>query len=231
MSRLEAELQRLHFSASASQAGATRAMVLELAGPAAWEQLARAWQGVQADLELPAPGIAVNGVDGYQLWFSLAEAVPVARAAAFLASLRRRYLAEAKPERVRLKSQPQDFAGVPPFEHGPGRWSAFIAPDLATMFAEESWLDLPPGPEAQAEQLSRLRAIQPADWQRAVEQLRRDAAATSAAQPAATVHTEAQEPDPRRFLLQVMNDPAIELHLRIEAAKALLPYVEGQRGG
>jgi len=30
--------------------------------------------------------------------------------------------------------------------------------------------------------------------------------------------------DPKGFLLGVMNDPAVELHLRIEAAKALLPY-------
>lgn len=30
--------------------------------------------------------------------------------------------------------------------------------------------------------------------------------------------------DPKGFLLEVMNDPAVELHLRIEAAKALLPY-------
>lgn len=29
--------------------------------------------------------------------------------------------------------------------------------------------------------------------------------------------------DPRRFLLDVMNNEALEMHLRIEAAKALLP--------
>ena len=31
------------------------------------------------------------------------------------------------------------------------------------------------------------------------------------------------EADPRRFLLEVMNNEALEMHLRIEAAKALLP--------
>ena len=36
--------------------------------------------------------------------------------------------------------------------------------------------------------------------------------------------------DPKGFLLGVMNDKTVELHLRIEAAKALLPYFEG-RGG
>ena len=32
--------------------------------------------------------------------------------------------------------------------------------------------------------------------------------------------------EPRSFLWDVMNDPSTELRLRIEAAKALLPYVE-----
>jgi hypothetical protein len=32
--------------------------------------------------------------------------------------------------------------------------------------------------------------------------------------------------DPKRFLLAVMNDPATDMPLRIEAAKALLPYFE-----
>jgi hypothetical protein len=30
--------------------------------------------------------------------------------------------------------------------------------------------------------------------------------------------------NPKRFLLDVMSDSRVELHLRIEAAKALLPY-------
>jgi hypothetical protein len=33
-------------------------------------------------------------------------------------------------------------------------------------------------------------------------------------------------PDPKRFLLDVMNDDTLALGLRIEAAKALLPYFE-----
>jgi hypothetical protein len=36
--------------------------------------------------------------------------------------------------------------------------------------------------------------------------------------------------DPEGFLLGVMSDKKIELHLRIEAAKALLPYFEGRFG-
>lgn len=36
--------------------------------------------------------------------------------------------------------------------------------------------------------------------------------------------------DPKGFLPGVMNDKTVELHLRIEAAKALLPYFEGRCG-
>ncbi|MBQ0941796.1 hypothetical protein KAK07_00470 [Ideonella sp. 4Y16] len=44
------------------------------------------------------------------------------------------------------------------------------------------------------------------------------------AQPAAVpVAAAADTADPRAFLLPVMNDPAVPLALRIDAAKALLP--------
>ena len=36
--------------------------------------------------------------------------------------------------------------------------------------------------------------------------------------------------DPKGFLLGVMSDKTVELHLRIEAAKALLPYFESRFG-
>jgi hypothetical protein len=35
------------------------------------------------------------------------------------------------------------------------------------------------------------------------------------------------EQSPRGFLLAVMNDPAVDLSLRIAAAQALLPYCDG----
>ena len=43
------------------------------------------------------------------------------------------------------------------------------------------------------------------------------------ASPAETA-TAASRDDPRRFLIEVMNDERVALALRIEAAKALLPY-------
>ncbi|HET8745949.1 MAG TPA: hypothetical protein VFM98_10100 [Ramlibacter sp.] len=217
MNRLQSELQRLYPQDPQGE----RAIVLEVAGPAAWEQLAAVWQGVQSELQLPAPGIAVSG-SGYQLWFSLAQPVPRAQALAFVEALRARYLADVPAEHLRTSpaegSVPQ-ISGMPPGERGEDRWAAFVAPDLAALFVHEPWLDLPPGNDAQADLLSRLQSMGAADLQRAL------------AQPAAeggSAPGSAQ--DPRSFLLQVMNDRAVDLALRIEAAKALLPWTEGQRG-
>ncbi len=258
MNRLQSEWRRLYLAhdtpdpdatdASAgliTRDGRVRALVLELARPADWSALAPLWQGVQIDLELPAPAIAVNGRDGYQLWFSLAQAVPASRARDFLAALARRYLPEVAAARLTqlpaadATGQLRHAAAVP-WQQAEDRWSAFLAPDLAPMFAEDPWLDLPPGPDGQADRLARLASITPADFERVLEQLgpavpaatpnpppqpapaqanHGDAAATQAGSPPV-----ASEQDPRRFLLGVMNDSRVTLALRIEAAKALLPY-------
>ena len=210
MNRLQTELQRLYPPADE---GGVRAMVLELARPATWELLSKVWQGVQADLELPAPAIAVSGIDSYQLWFSLSEPVPAAEATAFLEALRKRYLGDVAPDRIALNPT----VTGPPVEARPGHWSAFLAPDLAALFAGEPWLDLPPGLDAQAELLSRLESTKTGDLRRAMER-------SAQAQQAAVDNL-----DPRTFLLQVMNDRSTELHLRIEAAKALLPWFEGRK--
>ena len=68
--------------------GRVRALVLQLGRPADWRALSRLWQGVQLDLAWPAPAIAVSGKDGHQLWFSLAQPVPVAQARALLTAER-----------------------------------------------------------------------------------------------------------------------------------------------
>lgn len=225
MNRLHTELQRLYLRADGAQeaAGSVRAMVLELARPASWDALSRVWQGVQADLQLPAPGIAVNGIDGYQLWFSLAGPVPEAQARGFLEALRQRYLPDVAPSRVAMHTRIQQ---VPPLETAPRRWSAFVTSDLAALFADEPCLDLAPSADAQADLLSRLQSAKPADLQRGMQQLTpAPARSDAAARPPASGSTD----DPRRFLLEVMNDRTVDLQLRIEAAKSLLPYFEGQR--
>jgi len=243
MNRLQSELQRLYLlppSSAADAVGGTpligrlgevRAMVLELARPADWEPLSGVWRGVQADLQLPAPAIAVSGTDGLQLWFSLQEPVSLSRAAAFLARLQARYLADLEPARLRAfpsATEPPSHAPLVPAQQAEtGNWSAFVAQDLAAVFAETPWLDIPPGVEGQADLLARLQGIEPAAFDAAMRRLEPEDAATPAPRPVPSAGNagaagEATDVDPRRFLQRVLNDETVALALRIEAAKALL---------
>ena len=260
---LPAALQRLYLPLAASPPtqgeaqvslvdadGSVRALVLELARPADWPLLSGVWRGVQTDLGWPAPAIAVSGIDGYQLWISLQQPVPVAQAQGLLAGLCARYLGEVAPQRLRLMpsaAQPLPLATLPPNEVRSGQWSAFVAPDLAPVFADEPWIDLPPNPEGQAELLSRLKSIEPDAWAQGLAQLQlapahgslltgpqasafagepvRPAPATAAQSGEVPLQAPlGQHSDPRQFLLEVMNHPELPLALRIDAAKALLPW-------
>lgn len=217
MSRLESELQRLY----GLPRGERRALVLELAAPADWDALARVWRGVQADLDLPAPAIAVSGSDGLQLWFSLQQPVDAGVATALLTQLQARYLPELPAARVRLRPA-MDGSGwptgpVPAPQPDGERWSAFIAPDLAPVFADTPWLDLPPGADGQADLLARLQRITPAALEAALARLAPASAPAPGASPAP-----AADLDPRRFLQSVVNDATVPLALRIQAAQALL---------
>lgn len=239
MNRLISEWQRLYAAgpdgAAIDASGQVRALVLQVANPANWRALSRVWQGVQADLALPAPGIAVNGRDGFQLWFSLEQAVAAAPATAFLGALQARYLDDVPAEQVTLwplsdEQAPLGWRPAPPLPSLDGQpvlpeqWSAFVAPDLAPVFNETPWLDIPPNLEGQADQLARLSSVSPAEWAAACAQLSPTSAkavpeVSSAAPAPIGPHT-----DPHRFLLAVMNNEALALPLRIEAAKALLPF-------
>lgn len=245
MTRLQTQYQRLYqLPATDSTAGLigpggeVRALVLALGKPADWAALSPVWRGVQADLALPAPAIAVNGVDAFELWFSLAQPVVVTEAVVFLQVLHQRYLAGLKPDRVKLwptaDATPWPAPTIPA-QHAPERWSAFVAPDLAAVFGgDDPSLDFQPGEDAQAELLSRLHCIQPDDWQAALRQLQVKVPDThlAASKPVAPVTAIESSPhpvalagpyqDPRQFLRDVMNDPAVALALRIDAAKALL---------
>lgn len=230
--------------------GRVRALVLALGRPADWSALAPLWQGVQADLQLPAPAIAVSGTDSYQLWFSLAEPVSVEPAQVFLEGLRSRYLADIAPRRLDLlpAADPAAASGlrharpVPAAQAQDEVWSAFVAPDLAPMFTDAPWLDLPPNREGQAELLGRCASIGMADFQAALQQLQPAAAAAAESAPAAVrpaqtgatrLSINADRPhtftDPRQFLLAVMNDERVDLALRLQAAQALLPAGDGNR--
>jgi len=234
MSTLQAEMERLYgFVPGANRQ--TRALVLELARPADWTALSAVWRGVQADMELPAPGIAVNGTDGYQLWFSMTDPVPVADARAFLEALRKRYLDAVPVARLSLFPTADEAgqtvhhaAPVPSQQPQTGHWSAFLAPDLASIFVDEPWLDREPSQEAQAGVLAVLKSIRSAEFRSVLQRLLPAGVTTAAPVVSGTTATASLTPteklQPRQFLLDVMNDPGVDLHLRIEAAKALLPY-------
>lgn len=218
MTRLQTEIERLYGAPTGDGSGPVRALVLELARPAEWPPMARLWQGVQADLGWPAPAIAVNGVDGYQLWFSLAQALPQAEAQALLDHLRQRYLADIPPDRLRLLPGP---AALVPRQVAPEVWSAFVSSDLAAVFADTPWLDLPPGEDAQAELLGRLVRTPAADVARVLvfpPPQRPAPAPTLAPAPA----PRGDDLEARQFLLGVVRDTSVAMALRIEAAKALL---------
>lgn len=242
--RLQDQYQRLYLppAAVASGADTVRALVLALRQPADWDTLAPLWRGVQADLAWPAPAIAVNGADAFELWFSLAQPVPRTQAAAVLRQLCQRYLPSVKPDRLpcwpsqAAAALPAPEAGrIPALHPTTGRWSAFVAPDLPAVFGDDPSLDFPPNEDAQAELLSRLGCIQPSDWQAAVAAMQPANAVAPALHPvaasavdpaqAASPHPAALAgpyEDPRQFLRDVMNTTNAPLALRLEAAKALL---------
>lgn len=241
MNRLDTEHQRLFASdPDAAAAGRVRHLVLAVCGPADWGPLSAVWRGVQADLDLPAPAIAVNGVDAFELWFSLADPVPADTAAAFLDGLCTRYLGDVAPARRRCwpSSDPGlqvEPPRIPQLQAETGRWSAFVAPDLAAVFGDDPSLDIPPGDEAQAELLSRQKSLTRAEFQIALARLTPEPspflpAVQAVPPPAPAIVTQAPAPastirrhdDPRQFLLDVMNDPSVAMELRIKAAKALL---------
>jgi hypothetical protein len=261
MNRLQSELHRLYLAqlsgpadpamdpALIGPADTVRAMVLEVTQPAGWAQLSGVWRGVQADMALPAPAIAVSGTDGLQLWFSLAEPIAVAQAHAFLEGLRLRFLADVDPRRVRLMpdatasaQHPQRHARlVPALQPHTGNWSAFVAPDLAPVFDETPWLDIAPSEEGQAHLLCAIDVMPMDAFAHAMAALVHGEPPAAAAAPAGfaqpTIEAAAGLPstaptspalaaagqEALEFLRQVMRDDAAPLGLRLEAAKALLP--------
>ncbi|MBK1714235.1 hypothetical protein [Rubrivivax gelatinosus] len=216
MTRLQTEIRRL-FDPAADGDGYARCAVLELLAPVDTDALAALWSGVQNDFSLPPPAIAASGGDALQLWFALREPVTHAALRAFVDGLRTRYLAAVPAHRQRgwpdAGSPPP---AVPGAAVGPERWSAFVSPDLAPLFAETPWLELPPGDDAQASLLAALQPIGPEAFAAALARLQ--PAAVPAVDPAAAPAAAQAE----RFLLAVMHDTTAPLAQRIKAARALL---------
>ena len=245
MNRLPLELARLYglgaSAADSSPAGVgdtglvdgTRAAVLAVVLPAGWEQLSSVWRGVQTDLELPAPAIAISGLDALQLWFSFASPISSFAGARLLQALRKRYLPEVGASQVQLFADAAGLPIAPCAEVNPQRWSAFVSHDLASMFAETPWLDIPPTDEGQASILRALVPIRQAAFEAALKKLGAideaqslNLVASERGGSAAAKGAEGQDTDPARFLTDVMNDHGAPLALRVEAAKILLLHAE-----
>lgn len=242
MSRIDTETQRLFELPAEGGAqrslvradGCVRSLVLAQTGPADWALLAPLWRGVQADLGWPAPAIAVNGRDAFELWFSLSVPLPWADAARLLVQLQRCYLGGLRPDRVRAwpsAKAADEPPAVPPFAAGPQRWAAFVAPDLPAVFGDDPALDVEPGADAQAELLARQRSISDSELRQARAMLEADEPTVVAPPVFGDMPTRPLDgvmfgvgrfDDPRAFLLAVMNDEAVPLALRIEAAKGVL---------
>ena len=151
--------------------GRVRTLVVGVAAATGWGPVAALCAGVDAELALPPPAVAVAGAAGFQVWFSLAEPVALACAADFLVGLRARFLADVPDARLVLAPLPagaRSVRPVPALDAASGRWSAFIDPGLGGMFADEPWLDMAPGLAQQAELLAGVRSIAPADFTRAL---------------------------------------------------------------
>lgn len=214
-SRLDTEFHRLYAlddpGRLLDEGGRTRTLVLAWPAPVDWEALGTVWRAVQQDLGWPAPAIAVSG-EALQLWFSLAQPVPAEQAQALLTALRRRCPPAPGSRAVQGWPEAGQHAQRPGAALAEAeRWSAFVSPDLAPLFAQTPWLDMPPGEDGQATLLAALGSVPPSALQALLGQ------AEDPASAAATTMA-----DPRAFLQQVMADPEVPLALRIEAAKALL---------
>jgi len=220
--------------------GTVRTLSIGFARPSDWEALAQLYQALQEELDLPPPAISVSGDQGFRLWLSLAQPVPVGLGRHFLAELRRRYLSDLPPASLELVpgAEPATINLVPALNAATGKWSAFIDPSLGSMFSDESGLEMAPNMDRQADLLAGLKSIDPAAFQHGLAQLAADQSSPSPApddsplRPAdkrSTLSVGSNFSDPKSFLLAVMNDPSASAGQRIKAAKALLPYFAGKR--
>lgn len=232
--RLCGELERLYGPQAYSEAtggsqDGSRVLILQLSKPSEWSSLAVLWHAFVSEWGLPAPGIAVNGRDGIQLWFSLSQPASSSTCERFLMALRDRFLEGLPEDRVSWypSSKPSGahghglYTAVPACTSGIDHWSAFVTRDLAAVFGDEPWVDVPPVRDQQAEILSRLSPMTHAQMDFVLEQLNPEG---SSGRDAAV--TPSDWLGPAQFLWATMNNTSVPLGERIEAAKALLPYPE-----
>ena len=222
-----------------------RTLVIGFESGSDWEQVAALYQSVQDELALPAPAISVSVEDGYQMWFSLAEQIPLQKAREFLSALRREYFPDISVSRTKFRPGIEEHVNdvsqrvlplMQVIKEPVERWSAFIDPSMGSMFIDEPWLEMAPNLDKQAAMLAGVESIRVEDFLRALsimqpepemDAVRVEKEACTGGQLASSLGEPGRFDDPKGFLIAVMNDPHIGVRDRIEAAKALLPYFEG----
>lgn len=246
--RLALELKRLYGCSSSDpesvNSSLSRALVLELARPGDWSLLAPVWKTFANDWKVPPPAIAVNGVDGIQLWFSVSTPLRGGMGSQFLEALVAYFLSDVSADRIvcmpmraaETTNAGPTFHAIPENVSGTDRWSAFITRDLAAVFGEEPWVDVPPQRDQQAEILSRLGFMSPDQFDYVLAKLNPKTGmknedrslVQSRRQPVeavpAVIHDTDMQLTPAEFLRAAMNNPQLPMSERIAAASALLPY-------
>jgi len=183
-----------------SAAGLTRTMVLEFrrkpgqAIPRHWDNLCRMATYLQQQLDLPAPAVSISGQNSYQLWLSLAHAVPAEQAETFLLQLCASYFPDVLADELDWLPQhggqhTQTSVECPPRLQNNGLWSAFIHPGMGAAFEEEAGLEVEPPAAGQAAFLERLHSISDSQWTHACAllQSQQDATVPAAATTSAAV--------------------------------------------
>lgn len=161
-----------------------------------------------------------------------------------LAALRERYLDALPAASLLLCPRAERSVELPPAKCAASdRWSAFIDPSMGAMFVEQAGLDMTPSRDRQADLLAALTSVKADDFARRWPSSGRARRYSLEWVPPRSLAEESSEEsseesghiatgrcdDPRSFLLAVMNDASSPAHLRVEAAKALLPYFEKLR--
>jgi hypothetical protein len=175
-------------------------------------------KGLVEDLKFPLPAIAVTPDEGPQIWISLSTPVELAKAERLISSLHVQFLDEIPDDecvvRPSLTEPTRNEVQLAPIEFPEGKWSAFIDPTILSMFKEETWLGMPPNLDKQGKLLAQVEFLDPENlW-------------SSLPSPGGYVAEKHHQKntEPMEFLLSVMRDRAQGMSIRIEAAKALLPF-------
>jgi hypothetical protein len=250
MDKLIAELRRLYLPAGAPDTQAADALVRRLRGEAGvplglaapdgrvralampfdrirkaeegehWRQLCAAANTMQTELDLPAPGVSINGDTGYHLWLSLAVPVPYAQAQAFLALLR----LACFPEPDTAPAASGAPAELPPCVNArSGKWAAFIHPGMGASFADEPGLDMAPPPAGQAAFLEGLESIAEAQFAATFDRLGRAHGAATVAEPAVPVPAPAVQSAAQSADTLLLKDATLDDIVRFLHARNIEP--------